>query len=405
MRRLIIGLVLLAMVPVSALALNTTDLLATIAMPLAVAAVSNVANVPQDQLANLVTTLNQANVPPVQFVRVIRYVPVALVDQNGQPFIAYVRQETDQGVTGDALASAIVDRLHTNYNVTPELTFDATPTYVVSNAYIPTTVVTQLGTPTTTLTSDPLAAIALPLAVAAVSNISGVPQDQLANLVATLNQANMPVVQEVQVIRYVPVALVDSNGNFVQFVQQQVSSGVTGTALMPVVTQQLQTYYPAQTITVSAPVQRPVVVERDFLPPPIAVTRVQEFRANPHGGPPGQIKKQLGLQTGAEVVHGVKPGHQFNPPPPVPVAVAPPPRVEHGHGHAEGGEGHGHGKGHMKNVPMTSAAPPPVVVAQPPVAVAPAPAAEKGHGPEGHGPEGGPPGQAKQKGGKGHGKD
>jgi len=66
-----------------AFALNTDQLLATIAMPLAVAAVANVAHVPQDQLATLVSAPSPANVNPTQFVNVVRYVPVALVDQNG----------------------------------------------------------------------------------------------------------------------------------------------------------------------------------------------------------------------------------------------------------------------------------------------------------------------------------
>jgi len=384
MRKLALLLLALAVIPSQAWALNTNDLLATIAMPLAVAAVSHATGVSESQLADLVTTLNQANVPPTQFVEVIRYVPVAMVDQNGQPFVAYVREQTTQGVTGDALVNAIVSRLQTNYNVTPVLDLNGEPTTVVMNDNY---VVVPSGT-TQLVTSDPLSLIALPLAVAAVSDISGVPQDQLADLVTTLNNANVPLVQEIQIIRYAPVALVSDNGTpFVQYVQQQTSQGVTGTALVPVVVQQLQTYYPAQTQI--AP-QR-VVVEREFAPPPFVVTRVQEIKGNPHGGPPGQIKKQLGLKTGAEVVHGQ-----------VPVAVAPPAPVvmvpKEGHGH-----GHGHDKGRGP-APMASSAPPqaaPVVVAPPvanPVAV---PAAV----PPGHA-KGNDQGKEKGKGnGKGHGKD
>src|SRR5207253_453874 len=157
--------------PTQAWALSTNDLLSTIAMPLAVAAVSNVNGVPQSQLANLVVALNQANVPPTQFVQVIRYVPVALVDQNGQPFIAYVQQETTQ------------------------------------------------------------------------------------------DSANVPPLQEIEIIRYAPVALVVDNGQpFVQYVQQQVTQGVTGPALVPVVVQQLQTYYPAQTQIVVNPTPAPTAV-------------------------------------------------------------------------------------------------------------------------------------------------
>src|SRR6185503_7585511 len=91
-----------------------------------------------------------------------------------------------------------------------------------------TTTQTQYVT-TQTVTTDPLALIALPLAVAAVSEVTGVPSNQLADLVATLNSANVPVVQEIQVIRYVPVALVaDTGPQFVEFVQTQVTQGVTG---------------------------------------------------------------------------------------------------------------------------------------------------------------------------------
>src|SRR5438876_3241 len=92
-------------------------------------------------------------------------------------------------------------------------------------------------------TQDALGLVALPLAVAAVSDISGVPQSQLADLVSTLNNANVPVVQEIQVIRYAPVALTADNGQpFVEFVQTQVDQGITGPALVPVVTQRIQTF-------------------------------------------------------------------------------------------------------------------------------------------------------------------
>jgi hypothetical protein len=367
------------LLPAQAWAFNTNDLLSTIAMPLAVAAVSNVTGVSQTQLADLVTSLNQANVPPQQFVEVIRYVPVALVDQNGQPFVAYVQEQTSQGVTGDALVNAIADRLRSNYNVTPTLALSGEPTtFVLSDNYIQPVV-------TTPLSGDPMSLIALPLAVAAVSNMTGVPQDELANLVATLNNANVPVTQEIEIIRYAPVALVSDNGQpFVQFVQQQTA---TGPALVPIVVQQLQTYYPANTqIAVnSTPAPQRVVVERDFNPPPVVVSRVEEARAHPHGGPPGQLKKQLGLQTGAEVVHGGKRGHQFTPAPaPAPVVAMP-------------AEEHGHGRGHMKNVPPPAPAP---MISSAPAPVPPPVAAPKGHGNEGHG--GGDQGHGK---GKGHGKD
>jgi hypothetical protein len=360
-------------------AFNPKDLLSVIAMPLAVAAVANVSGVPQSPLADLVMALNQANVPPTQFVEVIRYVPVALVDQNGQPFIAYVREQTRQGVTGDALVNAIADRLRTNYNVTPVLTLNGEPTtVVVREDYIPTVVNTGY------ITTDPLSLIGLPLAVAAVSDISGVSQSDLANLVAALNSASVPPVQEIQIIRYAPVALLFDNGTpFVQYVLQQTAQGLTGPALVPVVVQQLQTYYPAQTqIAVAVPPPH-MVVTRDFAPPPMVVARVEEARRHPHGGPPGQIKKELGYQTGAEVVHGDNRGREVK---------------EHGHGKREEGR---------TAAPMISSSPAPPPPA--PLAVPAAPGGrEKAH--EGGPPAGGPPGQQKEKdkgkgGEKGHGKD
>ena len=414
MRKLALLLALIV-IPAQAWALNVNDLLSTIALPLAVAAVSN-AGVQNSQLADFVTALNQANVPPAQIVEVIRYVPVTVYDQNGQPFIAYVKEQTSQGVAGDALVNAIADRLRTNYNVTPVMTLDTEPTtFVLSDNYIPTGYSTPYSPGyTTQLTGDPLALIGLPLAVAAVSNITGVPQDELGNLVATLNNANVPVVQEVQIIRYAPVALVDQNGQpFVAFVQQQVSQGVTGPALVPVVVQQLQTFFPPQTqiVTTMAPavVSSPVtvqpqrvIVERDFAPPPIVISRVEELRAHPHGGPPGQLKKQLGLQTGAEVVHGEKRGRQFTPaavPPPAPVAVAPPPKAHEEHGE-EHGRGHGkHGEG--APAPMISSAPPPAAA---PVPVVAAPRAVPPGQAKAHGEGGNDQGKGKDK-GKGHGKD
>lgn len=414
MRKLAL-LLALVLLPTQVWALSTSDLLSLIAMPLAVAAVSNTAGVSSDRLANLVASLNQANVPPTQFVEVIRYVPVALVVQNNQQpdFVQYVNNEVAQGVTGDALVNAMVQQLQSTYSVTPQMTLLApATTVVVQQDYIPTVVQTQLGL----APNDVVAAALMPLAVAAVSNVAGVPQDQLANLVAALNNANVPPAQIIEVVRYSPPALIVDNGQpFVQFVQQQTSQGVTGPALVPVVVQQLQTYYPAQTqIVVNQPQRerREVEVDEEHFVPPMVLSRVAEAQGNPHGGPPGQIKKQIGVQTGAEVVHGEKPGRQFTPAP-VAVVPAPHPGRGHGRGHAEGmpqpmmssspapvpvehGRGRGHEGGHEGGPPMV-AAPAPAPVPVP--AATPAPA-----------PQRVPPGQAKEHGngdGKshGHGKD
>lgn len=225
-------------------------------------------------------------------------------------------------------------------------------------------------------TEDLLALVAMPLAVAAVSDITGVPQQDLASLVATLNNANVPPVQEVQILRYVPVALVQTTTTttttvdqpFVTFVQQQVAQGITGDALVPVVVERLRTYdvQPA-----FIPATSSIVVDESFVPAEVRtrMVTVREHPAHPHGGPPGQLKKIAGVQTGAEIVHGVKPGKVHvkkvrvveQPVVLQPMISAAPERQRippgqlkkmeggggkgHGEGHG-GGQGKGHGKGH-----------------------------------------------------------
>jgi hypothetical protein len=350
-------------------ALSTKDLLSTIAMPLAVAAVSNAAG-NDSRLADLVTALNQADVQPTQFVEVIRYVPVA-IDQP--QFVQFVQTQASQGVSGDALVNAIVDRLRSDYNVTPTLALNGEPTtIVVQDNYIPTTLAT-------TTNGDTLSAIALPLAVAAVANVSGVSQNELANLVATLNNANVPAPQVIHILRYVPVALVADNGpQFVGFVQQQTNQGVTGPALVPVVVQQLQTYYPAQQPVViePRPQPRPIVINQDFVPVVVA-NRTEELRVRPRGVEVAREHNQegdhehgrgRGRDEHQRVVVPVAPPMISSAPVPAPVPVtvaAPPGRGDQGrhegdnrggdhgghgdHGDRGGDHGGGKGKGHGKD--------------------------------------------------------
>lgn len=384
MRKPALLLILLALIPAHAIALNTNDLLSLVAMPLAVDAASRVTGVPQDQLAQLVSTLNQADVPPQQFVQTVRYAPVALQQPD---FVPYVVTQQSQGINGVQLVNVIDQRLP-QYGVTPVEVIDVTPSYVLSDNYI--------YSPATTLgsgdTNNLLSLIAMPLAVAALSDIAGVPQDQLATLLGMLNQANVPPAQFVDTLRYVPVALVEQP-DFVPYVQTQVSNGVTGPALVTAIDQRLPQYTPA-------PAASNIVVTQDYIPPTVR-TRVAEWHAHPHGGPPGQLKKVYGVQTGAEAMRQQ------------PVVIVPqqahipPGQAKKAERHADvHGEGHGKGHGHDRAPvvfvppPMTSAAPPP----QPVFVPAPAPQ-ENDHG-HGRGPGGaGPPGQQKEKGGKGHGKD
>lgn len=395
MRKLISAL-LLTLVTTNASALNTQtkDLLATIAMPLAVAAISRVTGVPQTQLSNLVSTLNRANVPPAQFVDVMRYTPVALTDNNGQPIVEYVQTRASQGLTGDALVSALLEQLQTRYHVRPQPVLQS---YVIDDHYVTPFDSGHFDNNTQYVVPDD-SLISLPLAVAEVAGMKGVPLDQLANFIATLNNANMPPSQMIEVVRYVPVALVDNAQPFVQYVQQQTSQGVTGPALYPLIVRRLQPYYPSTTISVIAPPPQqplfvarpaaaqvrtaPVVINQPFVPQ-VVVRRTDEVRQHPHGGPPGQLKKQSGLQTGAQVVHAQP-------------AVIAAPRVEVRE------HGHGRGKERDRQLVVTQPAPQVTPMAVPQVIV-PAPAAGPGHG-QGRGPEGnGPPGQ--NKGDKGNGKD
>jgi len=382
MRKLTFAVLLLFLGALPAQALNTKEFLSLIAMPLAVAAVSDLNGVPQDQFGDVISTLNQADVPPAEFVQVVRYVPVALVAQPAPQEQTFTQWLDSQTATGPALVTQIDRRLTSTYNVAPVIR--PNEVVYVDDSYIPQTVVTRIQP------LDPVAVAAMPLAVAAVSELTGIPQNQLADLALTLNQADVPPAQFVEVVSYAPSTLVvqqpvaiQPQPTFVDFVRTQTQQGVRGPALVTAINQELPRYSTS-------------------------------VRGHPHGGPPGQLKKQLGLQTGAEVVHGYKPGRQFST---SPVAVAPQPvvvqRVEHGHGrgrarveHAEV-HGHGNGRGHAHEVrvmppPMSSAAPPPVVV-QPaqPVFVPPGQAKKQGGG-EGHGHGGGGEGHGK---GKGHGKD
>ena len=224
-------------------------------------------------------------------------------------------------------------------------------------------------------TSELLATIAMPLAVAAVSEVSGVPQSELGDVVAMLNNALVPAPQAIEIIRYVPVALVVDNGTpFVNFLHQQVAQGVTGTQFVTVVDQQLKTYYvesPPQIVNVSAP-PAPIVVNETFIPQTVRtrVVEVREGKPHPHGGPPGQLKKQAGVQTGATIVHNEPRGADKKRERTVvvapPVVIAPPPmtsglpqqqppgkiKVKEDHGNDkqgnEQGGGGGKGKGHGK---------------------------------------------------------
>src|ERR1041385_8769572 len=112
MKKLTIVVLLLPAGALPAQALSTKDILSLVAMPLAVAAVSDLTGVPQDQLADVVSTLNQADVPPNEFNQVLRYVPVALAAQptQDQTFAQWLDAQA-QSTTGPELVTTLDNRL------------------------------------------------------------------------------------------------------------------------------------------------------------------------------------------------------------------------------------------------------------------------------------------------------
>ncbi|HEX6087289.1 MAG TPA: hypothetical protein VF266_22350 [Thermoanaerobaculia bacterium] len=285
MRQTTIALLLLALfLPVQASALQADELVAIAAMPLAVAAVSEITDVPASDLLSLIATMNRANVPAPQFIEVVRYAPVALADTS-EPFVPYITSRVNEGVTGQELAVVMEDRIE-RYDGAETIDVVRAPrVVVVDQNFFPEVVVTRFRP----VTYDPLALVAMPLAVAAVAEIADVPPLELASMISLLNQANVPPAQFVEIVRYSPVALIDEDPAFLTYVTTEVGDGTRGLELA----RRIENRYEVlgvRDIDVVEP-------DREVFVMPVAVTRA-----------PGQLKKQLGLQTGAEVVHGVHPG-------------------------------------------------------------------------------------------------
>lgn len=152
-----------------------------------------------------------------------------------------------------------------------------------------------------------LTLVAMPLAVAAVSEVADVPVNDLIDAVTVLNDAAVPPEQFIEVVRYLPVALVNAvtadEPRFVDYLRTQEQEGVRGTALVHSIENQLAVYgYSDVELAVRRPRTIDVTDTATFIPK-IVRTRLAEVRAHPHGGPPGQLKKQRGLRTGAAIVH------------------------------------------------------------------------------------------------------
>jgi hypothetical protein len=306
-------------------ALQTDELLAVTAMPLAVAAATDGSEVLTNDLVDVVRLLNAAAVPAPQFIEVVRYTPAAIVvEETPDPFVAYLEDQYDAGLRGDEYVTVVQNRLRTydlgpvDLNVVEPVAVRYVETsYFEPQTFFPEVVQTRIS-PYYAVPMRPaydrddlIALAAMPLAVVAVSELTGVPTGDLFNLVGLLNAAAVPPVQFVETVRYAPAALVVDDGRepFVVYLQERYDSGLRGPQFVTVVEDRLRTYdLGAFDIDVLSPRlvrYEPEVFSRpdDFFPP-IVRTRVIERSTHPHGGPPGQIKKQIGVQTGAEVVHG-----------------------------------------------------------------------------------------------------
>ncbi|MBW3671204.1 MAG: hypothetical protein KY432_05970 [Acidobacteria bacterium] len=156
-------------------------------------------------------------------------------------------------------------------------------------------------------TEEVLDLVAMPLAVAAVSEISGIPAGDLTQLVRAMNETDVAPAQFVEIVRYSPVLLVDTvNGpEVVTFVMNEVDRGITGDELVLALQERIRS---TGITDFDVDDRSRVIVDRRVVVPERVLTRVEEIRSHPHGGPPGQIKKEIGVQTGAEVVHGTEPG-------------------------------------------------------------------------------------------------
>lgn len=297
--------VLMLVLPRSAQALETNELIAIAAMPLAVAAAADLADVPTNELVSVVSAMNRASVPAPQFVEVVRYVPVALVDRTEPTFVSYVTTQADSGLVGNAFAVSLADRMVTTYGVNEINVVNPQTVYVVERReFVPAVVATRLQP----VAFDPLALVAMPLAVAAVANLTDVPANDLISFISALNQAAMPAPQFVEVVRYSPMVFIDDRyePQFVNFVTSEVDRGIRGDRLALVIADRYRTFGIRDIDVIRPP--RTVIVDRTEIFPPIVRTRVAEVSTHPHGGPPGQLKKDRGLQTGAEVVHESRPG-------------------------------------------------------------------------------------------------
>jgi hypothetical protein len=432
-KTLLLSMLIALSAPLTAHAFMSSDeVLSYTAMPLAVSNVCDVRGVQTDQVGSLVTYMNRANVSPDAFIGVFRYVPVALVLNSGRnpDFVQWVGSEVDQGVMGDELVTVMERRLTTyGSSVVTTRTFHhyrnrypRAYRTVYETDYVPVTV--QRYCEHELL--DPFALIDTPLAVANVVDL-GVPVARVGNLMVQLNLGYVAPVQTVEVLRYSPAALmaVDyGQPDFVQYVYDQRTSGLTGYELVRAVNRQLPVYGVSPQIDLAPPVYigqnayMPGTIQSYVAPfdpafvPQAVMTRMASFaparaiatpqtvavspqaqrlleqRGNPVVVNPGQARREIAqtMRHGRHerVAVGAPPAQTFAP------SVA----ALHGNGRVRHVQMN-HGRGHVAGPPaMHVARPRPQAVHQHgrPQFVPQPVKINRGQGqPHGHGHGGGPP--------------
>jgi hypothetical protein len=263
MKTIAISLLLLAIVPTQARAFDTSynnDVLSYVAMPLAVSSVCDVPGVQTDRVGQLVAYMDQANVAPADFVDVFRYVPVALVMRTDRrpDFVEWTHQQVVDGVYGTELVTVMERQLRTYDSYVPVSTYRTSRRRVsydyryayqsaFEDAYVPVVIRRHCER----LLVDPLSLIEMPVAVADVYDVGGIPYDRVSSLVVELNLGDVSPVQFVEVMRYAPVAVVQPD--FVQFVRTERIGGITGYGLVGAIDQRLRTYNVAPQIDLAPP--------------------------------------------------------------------------------------------------------------------------------------------------------
>lgn len=274
MKKLALSVFLLALAPLQAKAFipvnEQTDLLSYVAMPIAVSSVCDVRGVQTDRVGELVTYLDQANVPPAEFDDVFRYVPVALVMRTDRrpDFVEWVHGEVNQGIVGPALVTAMEQQLgtygsgitvvshrvptryryrhhhryaYTDYN---NYGYDNYDNYAYNDVFAEDYVPVVVRHYCEREFAEPMALIDMPVAVTDVYGL-GLPVQRVSSFAVELNIGGVPPVQFVELMRYAPAALVVDTAyapDLVTYVHTQEVGGVYGLPLVQAIDQQFPAY-------------------------------------------------------------------------------------------------------------------------------------------------------------------